>query len=180
MYIPWGGTRTLPCSFLIVPLSFLHSLLSLSGKYLNLSFGKHEGLGGWNLIPANKKQGTQKGLCTLESPTRSCSTTGLDSSTSPVKHYHFLHEEVPGNSCSRCFLFSLNVFKNWGILVCGKVQKSQVWGLWMFTYVCTHITAPRSRYKHCLYSGRLLSPFLLVTPKSNCCRKGKTMLPLPF
>ena len=46
MYIPWGGTRTLPCSFLIVPLSFLHSLLSLSGKYLNLSFGKHEGLGG--------------------------------------------------------------------------------------------------------------------------------------
>ena len=46
VYIPWGGTKTLPCSFLIVPLSFLHSLLSMISKYLNLPFGKHEGLGG--------------------------------------------------------------------------------------------------------------------------------------
>ena len=46
VYFPWGGTRTLPCSFLIAPFSFLHSLLSLISKYLNLPFGKHEGLGG--------------------------------------------------------------------------------------------------------------------------------------
>ena len=64
MYIPWGGTRTLPqdctiVSWLLFPCSCIPSLPWLATVWI-CPLELREGQGGWRLFPANKKRGTQK------------------------------------------------------------------------------------------------------------------------
>ena len=70
MYIPWGGTWTLPqgctiVSWLLLPGLCIPSLLWLATVWA-CPWELREGHWTWSLLPKYKKWGTQKGLCAQE------------------------------------------------------------------------------------------------------------------
>ena len=74
MYLPWGGTGTLPCCFLTAPPLCNPFLPLLATVALNLPFETQQGQGGW-MKPISYKWeiGNTERICSWEGPTESCS-----------------------------------------------------------------------------------------------------------
>lgn len=71
IYIPWGGTRTLPQGCTIVSWLFLPCLCIPSLPWL-ATLGLREGCGGW-MQPINKKWGNNRKAFVPRSPMKPCS-----------------------------------------------------------------------------------------------------------